>query len=537
MMTNTTAHRTQQPLTNVILASVGEALMLTIVTGSRVTSLAGSSPAFSLAVGLSMLATVVVCLCVGILSTRCPDSFKRPLFISFVCIGISGAAILRLAPLEYIFLGCLLIGVSLGCGYLVWGEVFTHFDRNNIILIALISTAIWGLLSSPLTVLDNYQMRMSIICFILVVDAVCYGVLAKLLKRNNECGDGKANGNCKESPFAVRSAGDCLIVKKESSSFGEGSLVREVLFIIWQPLALVCVSGFSSGILRVVNANDNLDPLLLSGIRFLCVVIILLLFFVVWRNKYWFEQRSITLTLLIIAASALLLLPIVEQQYRPVISLIIDIVYLLAGTFLLVACSLTGRNIPAASMLAPSLGQGISIFFIMCGFGLSTFIVVGEMSSDSSMWILALVAIYAIVLVLLLLNWPRSKGFQEESRVSVLDASETQVPFSLISKRDESGAEMPSSVPATRERNVVNLTLSVPESDLRTNKTLVDVYRITQREMDVLILTLSGRNAAGIAQILFVSEQTVRTHLKHIYKKLNIHSKEELHRLIEDVLL
>ncbi len=92
-------------------------------------------------------------------------------------------------------------------------------------------------------------------------------------------------------------------------------------------------------------------------------------------------------------------------------------------------------------------------------------------------------------------------------------------------------------MPATRERNVVNLTLSVPESDLRNNKTLVDVYRITQREMDVLILTLSGRNAAGIAQILFVSEQTVRTHLKHIYKKLNIHSKEELHRLIEDMLL
>lgn len=84
--------------------------------------------------------------------------------------------------------------------------------------------------------------------------------------------------------------------------------------------------------------------------------------------------------------------------------------------------------------------------------------------------------------------------------------------------------------------NVVHLILSVPESALRTNHALTTTYRITNREMDVLILTLSGRNASAIAQMLFVSEGTVRTHLKHIYKKLNIHSKEELHRLVEDVL-
>ena len=87
----------------------------------------------------------------------------------------------------------------------------------------------------------------------------------------------------------------------------------------------------------------------------------------------------------------------------------------------------------------------------------------------------------------------------------------------------------------TLERTV-SIVLTVPEDSIRRNPELTEKYHITSREMDVLICLLSGRNAAGIADVLYLSENTVRTHLKNIYRKLGVHSKEELHYLVESLI-
>ena len=43
-----------------------------------------------------------------------------------------------------------------------------------------------------------------------------------------------------------------------------------------------------------------------------------------------------------------------------------------------------------------------------------------------------------------------------------------------------------------------------------------------------------GYNHGYIARKLFVSENTVRTHVRHIYAKLGVSSREELLDLIDD---
>lgn len=40
---------------------------------------------------------------------------------------------------------------------------------------------------------------------------------------------------------------------------------------------------------------------------------------------------------------------------------------------------------------------------------------------------------------------------------------------------------------------------------------------------------------AAIADELFISENTVRTHSKHIYTKLSVHSRQELSELLSTV--
>ena len=63
-------------------------------------------------------------------------------------------------------------------------------------------------------------------------------------------------------------------------------------------------------------------------------------------------------------------------------------------------------------------------------------------------------------------------------------------------------------------------------------KQLSDEHGLTKRESEILGFLGRGYNPAFIAKKLFLSDSTVRTHVKRIYRKLDIHSKEELVQLI-----
>lgn len=51
---------------------------------------------------------------------------------------------------------------------------------------------------------------------------------------------------------------------------------------------------------------------------------------------------------------------------------------------------------------------------------------------------------------------------------------------------------------------------------------------LTVREVEVLQMLVKGRSKSYIAETLFISENTVRSHSKHIYQKLGVHSKQEV---------
>ena len=48
---------------------------------------------------------------------------------------------------------------------------------------------------------------------------------------------------------------------------------------------------------------------------------------------------------------------------------------------------------------------------------------------------------------------------------------------------------------------------------------------LTPRELEILALVSIGANNEAIAEKLFVSPHTVKTHLYHIFKKINVPSR------------
>ena len=66
-------------------------------------------------------------------------------------------------------------------------------------------------------------------------------------------------------------------------------------------------------------------------------------------------------------------------------------------------------------------------------------------------------------------------------------------------------------------------------------KRLSELYGLSSREAEVMELLVRGYSGPAIAEMLFISENTMRTHSKRIYAKLDIHKKQELLVLIDQM--
>lgn len=58
-------------------------------------------------------------------------------------------------------------------------------------------------------------------------------------------------------------------------------------------------------------------------------------------------------------------------------------------------------------------------------------------------------------------------------------------------------------------------------------------YGLSDREAEITRFACEGKTAKRIARELFIAESTVYTHLKHIYRKAGVHSKQELVDAVE----
>ena len=61
---------------------------------------------------------------------------------------------------------------------------------------------------------------------------------------------------------------------------------------------------------------------------------------------------------------------------------------------------------------------------------------------------------------------------------------------------------------------------------------LARAHGLSERETEVLLAAIRGRSVKEIEEELFIANGTVKAHLQHIYRKLDVHSKRELCALV-----
>jgi DNA-binding CsgD family transcriptional regulator len=99
-----------------------------------------------------------------------------------------------------------------------------------------------------------------------------------------------------------------------------------------------------------------------------------------------------------------------------------------------------------------------------------------------------------------------------------------------------SNAKQSSPIPPTMPENA-RLASPAPQEDplpfAARCHALAQSHHLSSREEEVMMLLARGNTRANIAKRLFISENTVRAHVKSIYAKLYIHSRQQLINLVD----
>lgn len=65
-------------------------------------------------------------------------------------------------------------------------------------------------------------------------------------------------------------------------------------------------------------------------------------------------------------------------------------------------------------------------------------------------------------------------------------------------------------------------------------ETVANTFLLSRRETEILLFLAKGHNAAYIQEKLYISEGTAKTHIRHIYRKCDVHNQQDLMRMVED---
>lgn len=161
------------------------------------------------------------------------------------------------------------------------------------------------------------------------------------------------------------------------------------------------------------------------------------------------------------------------------------------------------------------LGAGAAYGGVLAGYGMTNVLQDGIRNPESALFFrLVLLGVFALTSLLV----PRQDATLEESSVAGIEQT---------SREDSPGSEGAAKTMMASYAEKVDAVLA--------HRTHVAAdHGLSTRETEIFLLLAQGRSRPYIRDSLYLSKNTVATHIRHIYEKLDIHSQQELIDLVED---
>jgi DNA-binding CsgD family transcriptional regulator len=261
------------------------------------------------------------------------------------------------------------------------------------------------------------------------------------------------------------------------------------------PLIGIIVFSLVIGILLGMDAGFFTLTVLEQSFTHLVVMLICLMIIVLaYRGSEYMEFSNGWLLVLLTITTGLVVAGFVGGASGPIALAIIAAAQRLVAVFIWLALADIAHNSSFRPDAVFGLGKGVYALFVALGLLLSNALGLGF--GDLR---LSLLVVY--VLTIGLLFFMRDKTPQAVRLFSDLS-------------------------PQLPQHQIGMLASSVDE--------LAKRYGLSEREKEIVILYAQGRSRSFISAQMFISENTVRDHIRNVYRKMDIHNKQTLIDAIQE---
>ncbi len=315
----------------------------------------------------------------------------------------------------------------------------------------------------------------------------------------------------------------------------------------WPSILGIAGIGFCSGVMRAVAIDDPSAGSLINLLSMMAALIAGLCILFIW------SRRNITISIATLYRYAypiiiilFVVMPLFSGVYTRSLAAILYALHTVALMLMMMLCSQISRD----NGISPTCIYGV---FGAAMYGLHDIGFIGSSITTHAMFdgiaplaLTSLVAVSALALLqyagalfrgnassgrsdtniieLLAVNASANKPVKVSGGTAVdVDVDEGAEASAPAAATDEAAAERRHDGKKYKDR----LSKAAEAARLQ--------YRLSTRETEIMEYIARGNTVAVIAQTLFVSENTVRTHAKRIYAKMDIHKRQELVELLETI--
>lgn len=347
---------------------------------------------------------------------------------------------------------------------------------------------------------------------------------------------------------------------------------RRVLHDYWRSALCVGALGICTGIMRSLAIGDPQVGALVNVLSMAGALVAAIAVLGLWQFK--------NLRLNVVGAyrvvfpfviTSFLLLPFLPIVYAQWLAAILYAIYSVAIMLMMIQCAQASRDRGINPVFIYGFFGGIVYVLHDVGFIGGSFAEQIKITGIEPLAVVALVAVYLLGLMYFIGQGGFRKIFQRnESAESIelvalrpirkaIDAAACPTSPTAQNSEQRRAASTHESANQKPTGNPEHVPIAPPQASTAANNRAKDRprrerfagetvyqdriskqadllrqhYRLSARETEVMELIARGNTVARIADDLVVSENTIRTHSKRIYTKLDIHKKQELLDLID----
>jgi DNA-binding CsgD family transcriptional regulator len=304
----------------------------------------------------------------------------------------------------------------------------------------------------------------------------------------------------------------------------------------WRSTLCVGSFGFTSGIARALAIEDPSMGLVVNFASMGGALISALVLIFLWQ-RYSFKFDTVLSFRIIfpLIVTSFLLFPFIGAPYLRIFAGAMYMFFTFATMIMMIQCAQTSRDQGIAPIFIYGFYGGIVYALQSVGF-LTGYLSAPFVNKGFEQYaIIALLAVWFLAITLYLV---RGNFRRHDSEVLVQTSS---IEFIALKPNDEKVQKLPglASLPTSQRTPVwVEPAVNARAFRDRISKQCALIarhYRLTTREAEVMEFIARGNSVAHIAETLVVSENTIRTHSKRLYVKLDIHKRQDLLALLEEM--